>query len=299
MEQADQCTACAHGLRLLLFGIFFQTQGPTPEEPPHNDLDSVRTLLRKPMRYYITAGRQNEEVAADSTFATLLLRGLRGDADVYHEGIISAEELGIYLYHEVPRYSPRPQTPQFKGIGNARLSEGQFYFLAAPGASRRERRVVAYDDGDRYDGEFLDNMRNGHGVYTLADGARYDGEFRNDEMTGHGVFTIPDLGTRYEGEFRDGFYSGHGVLTYANGDRYDGEWRDDMENGHGLFTYANGDRYDGEFRDGKRNGHGIYTYANGDRYDGEFRDGKRNGHGIYTYADGRRDEGEWHDDKRM
>jgi hypothetical protein len=103
--------------------------GAPTEEPPHTDLDNVRTLLRKPMRYYITAGRQNEEVSADSTFATLLLRGLQGGADKYHEGIISAEELGSYLYHEVPNYSPRPQTPQFKSIGNAKLSEGQFFFL--------------------------------------------------------------------------------------------------------------------------------------------------------------------------
>jgi membrane-bound lytic murein transglycosylase B len=110
----------------------FQTMGPPPEVPPHNDFDNVRTLLRKPMRYYITAGRQNEEVAADSTFATLLLRGLRGGADYFHDGIISADELGSYLYHEVPNYSPRPQTPQFKSIGNAKLSEGQFYFLTAP-----------------------------------------------------------------------------------------------------------------------------------------------------------------------
>ena len=110
-------------------GSLFQTMGAPTEELPHNDLDNVRTLLRKPMRYYITAGRQNEEVSADSTFAILLLRGLRGGADKYHEGIISADELGSYLYHEVRNYSPRPQTPQFKSIGNAKLSEGQFFFL--------------------------------------------------------------------------------------------------------------------------------------------------------------------------
>jgi tetratricopeptide (TPR) repeat protein len=114
-------------------GSLFQTMGPEPEPSP-NDLDNVRTLLRRPMRYYITAGRQNEEVAADSTFAKLLLRGLRGGADKYHQGIISAEELGNYLYHEVPNYSPRPQTPQYKSIGNATLSEGQFFFLTGPAA---------------------------------------------------------------------------------------------------------------------------------------------------------------------
>lgn len=116
-------------------GSLFQTMGPEDVEPRHNDLDSVRTLLRKPMRYYITAGRQNEEVAADSTFATLLLRGLRGEADKYQTGIVSAEELGSYLYHEVPKYSPRPQTPQHKSIGSARLSEGQFFFLTGVAAA--------------------------------------------------------------------------------------------------------------------------------------------------------------------
>jgi hypothetical protein len=75
------------------------------------------------------AGRQNERVTADGTFAKLLLRGLRGDADVYHEGIISADDLGIYLKHEVPRLTQGLQTPQFNSIANAALSEGQFYFL--------------------------------------------------------------------------------------------------------------------------------------------------------------------------
>jgi uncharacterized caspase-like protein len=101
-----------------------------------NDLDDVRRLLGKPMRYYITACRQNEEVSADGTFAHLLLRGLRGEADVYHQGIISAEELGSYLFHEVPKFSRRSQTPQYKSIGNANLSEGQFFFLTGAAATR-------------------------------------------------------------------------------------------------------------------------------------------------------------------
>ncbi len=115
-------------------GSLFETMGPE-QEPVHNDFDGVRSLLRKPMRYYITAGRRNEEVAADRTFSTLLLRGLHGGADKFKEGIVSAEELGNYLFHEVPKYSPRPQTPQYKSIGNATLSEGQFFFLTNPVAA--------------------------------------------------------------------------------------------------------------------------------------------------------------------
>jgi tetratricopeptide (TPR) repeat protein len=88
-------------------------------EPNKYEFDGIRSMLGKPIRYFITACRQNEEVAADSTFAKSLLHGLRGDADVYHEGIISAEELGTYLLHAVHKLSDR-QTPQFGSIAFAK-----------------------------------------------------------------------------------------------------------------------------------------------------------------------------------
>ena len=112
-------------------GSLFQTK-TTVIEPSRKDLAGVRRMLGQPIRYYITAGRQNEQVTADGTFAKLLLRGLRGDADVYHEGIISADDLGIYLKHEVSRVTEGSQTPQFNSIANAALSEGQFFFLTTP-----------------------------------------------------------------------------------------------------------------------------------------------------------------------
>jgi tetratricopeptide (TPR) repeat protein len=115
-------------------GSLFETKG-APEDPARRDFDGILRMLGQPIRYFITAGRKEEEVAADSTFAKTLLRGLRGEADKYHTGIISADELGSYLYHEVPRISQRSQTPQFASIGSATLSEGQFFFLTGPAAA--------------------------------------------------------------------------------------------------------------------------------------------------------------------
>ena len=110
-------------------GTLFQTMGPE-EDPKRKDLDGIRRMIGQPVRYYITSGRKEEEVTADSTFATLLLRGLvKGEADFFHQGLVSADELGIYLSREVPKYSARSQTPQFSHIANAKLSEGQFFFL--------------------------------------------------------------------------------------------------------------------------------------------------------------------------
>jgi uncharacterized caspase-like protein len=92
------------------------------------DQASIRQMLKASTRYYITAGRDNEEVAADGTFAKLLLKGISGGADLFKEGIISAEDLGIFLFHIVHKYSDR-QTPQFGSIAVPTLSEGQFFFV--------------------------------------------------------------------------------------------------------------------------------------------------------------------------
>jgi uncharacterized caspase-like protein len=116
-------------------GTLFQTMG-SEEELRRKDLDGIRRMLGQPIRYYITSGRKEEVVTADSTFATLLLRGLRGEADFFRQGLVSADQLGIYLSREVPKYTQRPQTPQFSSIGNAKLSEGQFFFLTGIGATR-------------------------------------------------------------------------------------------------------------------------------------------------------------------
>src|SRR5215831_10752703 len=116
-------------------GSLFQTMGPE-EELSRKDFDGIRRMLGQPVRYYITSGRKEEVVTADSTFATLLLRGLRGEADFFRQGFVSADQLGIYLSREVPKHSQRSQTPQFSSIGNAKLSEGQFFFLTGIAATR-------------------------------------------------------------------------------------------------------------------------------------------------------------------
>ena len=51
-----------------------------------------------------------------------------------------------------------------------------------------------------------------------------NGEFLNDKRNGRGVYTVAN-GDQYDGEFRDGKYNGRFVVTYANGDRYDGIFR--------------------------------------------------------------------------
>ena len=65
------------------------------------------------------------------------------------------------------------------------------------------RGQYTYKNGDRYDGDWVDDKRHGHGVFYYADGNRYDGDYVDDKRHGHGVFYYAD-GSHYEGEWLEG-----------------------------------------------------------------------------------------------
>ena len=45
-----------------------------------------------------------------------------------------------------------------------------------------------YASGDRYDGDYVDGKRHGHGVFYYANGNHYDGDWVDDKYHGHGVY---------------------------------------------------------------------------------------------------------------
>ena len=89
-----------------------------------------------------------------------------------------------------------------------------------------QRGTLNYSDGSRYEGEYRDGKRHGHGTYTWADGNRYKGEWQEDRMHGQGTMTW-HYGDQYEGEYRDGQRHGRGAYTWADGRRFEGEWQND------------------------------------------------------------------------
>ena len=199
--------------------------------------------------------------------------------------------------------------------GNGRLSyEGRGVLVRG----KPNGRWVGIWNGRRYDGEYRDGKRHGHGALTLAGGHRYEGEWRDDKLHGYGITTWVD-GERYEGEYRDGKKHGHGTQTWPSGAGYEGEFRDGSRTDRER-TLGPTPRYDGDHRDGKPHGRGTHTWADGGamRATGgtvistgaEFTlgrtaaamkasigDGKKHGHGTRTWADGTRYEGDWHDGK--
>jgi hypothetical protein len=150
---------------------------------------------------------------------------------------------------------------------------------------RGEITAVTFPNGDKYEGEFLDGLFHGWGVYYYKIGDRYEGEFQNDMKHGKGAYTFQN-GDKYMGEFKEDMRSGRGTMLFVNGDRYVGEFSGNTLTGKGTMSYRSGNKYTGDFKNGLRHGNGTMQFANGDRYQGDFADDFRNGQGTYTYADG-------------
>jgi hypothetical protein len=86
-----------------------------------------------PVRQYITAGREDEQVPDKSMFKRCFLLGLDGDADLTGDGYITGSELGMYLADKVVNYTHRQQHPQYGKINNPDLDRGDFIFVPKVG----------------------------------------------------------------------------------------------------------------------------------------------------------------------
>ncbi len=91
-----------------------------------------------PVREFITAGNEDEQVPDRSVFKTCFIQGVKeGYADLNRDGYVSGEELGFYLQENVVNYSNKAQHPQFGKINNPKLDKGDFVFqpVSTPGVT--------------------------------------------------------------------------------------------------------------------------------------------------------------------
>ena len=88
-----------------------------------------------PVRQFITAGTENEQVPDRSVFKDVFIQGIKdGFADLNRDTYITGEELGAYLQEKVINYSRKAQHPQYGKINNPKLDKGDFVFAVAGGA---------------------------------------------------------------------------------------------------------------------------------------------------------------------
>ena len=79
--------------------------------------------------------------------------------------------------------------------------------------------IALWDEGDIYEGEFKNNIKEGIGTYRWEDGSTYMGHFENNQLNGYGYMNFAN-GNSYVGEFDDGYLSGWGKFTWEDGKCY-------------------------------------------------------------------------------
>jgi hypothetical protein len=102
----------------------------------------------------------------------------------------------------------------------------------------------------RYDGDVLNGIHHGKGIYMWKNGDRYEGEFANGDRDGTGIMYYNN-GIRYEGQYHQGERHGTGILYLKNGVAYHGNYIKDKRNGGGEIVYPSGEVVSVTFKDNK------------------------------------------------
>ncbi|XP_056008218.1 MORN repeat-containing protein 1-like isoform X3 [Ostrea edulis] len=151
----------------------------------------------------------------------------------------------------------------------------------------------------RYEGEWRNGVKHGHGKLQMADGSFYEGTFTNGEIDGSGTRFFSQTGNKYMGQFSMGELHGRGIMTYIDGSVYEGEWYKNRKHGYGVMrtnkTEAD-EIYEGGYDGNMKHGVGVMKYANGDRYEGMWVNDVRDGRGILYCNDGSVYEGDFKSD---
>lgn len=165
------------------------------------------------------------------------------------------------------------------------------------------RHQVFAVNGNRYVGEWKDNLKHGKGTQVWKkSGATYEGDWKFGKRDGYGTLSHPDPETGkyrrvYSGWWKGDKKSGYGIQFYGPKDYYEGEWCRNQRSGWGRKYYRDGNIYEGQWRNDKPEGEGMLRLKNGNRYEGSWERGMKNGHGRFFHLDhGQLFEGFWVDD---
>ena len=97
--------------------------------------------------------------------------------------------------------------------------------------------VAIWEEGELYEGEFKNSVKEGIGLYRWADGTSYLGQFKKNKISGMGRMSFAN-GNTYEGEFDEGFLSGWGKFIWDDGKYYIGNYLKDKKHGFGIFVWS-------------------------------------------------------------
>ena len=126
--------------------------------------------------------------------------------------------------------------------------------------------IIYPKDNTKYYGEWdtAKNIRHGRGILAWSEGSKYIGYWVNDKANIRGKLIHND-GDIYEGEWIDDKPNGKGTYIHKDGTIYEGEWKNDKQEGNGKEKWVDGTWYEGEYKGGKKHGRGKFFWADGKR----------------------------------
>ncbi len=137
---------------------------------------------------------------------------------------------------------------QYSGEGTLIYKTGRKYIGELLNNFRHGHGIMSYAENDEwnrisYDGEWKEGKITGKGTFIWKNGEKYVGEWLNNLRHGHGVETYPENDSinriSYDGEWKGDMRSGQGTLTWKSGEKYIGKWLNDSRHGQGLHINGN------------------------------------------------------------
>ncbi len=169
---------------------------------------------------------------------------------------------------------------------------------------------AVYENGDEFEGYFVNGEKRGRGKYTWVNGDWYEGNF-DDTMSGFGARYWSKIGETFQGEWKNGERNGLGVLYHQNGTYEVGVWKDDkiveyleaapiadktyndiytsndpQLSGRAVIACEPNGIYIGEVSGQKENGWGCFYSSDGTYSEGQRKNGKVDGIFIIYPASG-------------
>ena len=87
-----------------------------------------------------------------------------------------------------------------------------------------------FKSGSFYEGDIVDDMFEGEGIFHFHNGDSYKGKFKNDKFNGVGEYSFKS-GNIYRGLFADDKFNGIGTLIYSDGTIEKGKFHQDKRVG--------------------------------------------------------------------
>ena len=144
------------------------------------------------------------------------------------------------------------------------------------------------NNGDKYDGEWLQWLKHGKGQDIFANGDSYTGQYRYGKPWGIGVYQWKN-GSVYQGQFKNGLKHGKGKWHKGTGEdkwTFEGNYIKGKKEGYGEFRWASGNFYRGEYKNDERHGYGEMFWVDGSWYKGSWVSGIQHGQGVMQLPDG-------------